>query len=42
MKAPRLDRISNEMIETSFFFLKGLFVILFNLILKIGVVPENW
>ena len=41
-KAPGLDRISNEMIETSLVFLKDLFVILFNLTLKIGVVPENW
>ena len=41
-KAPGLDRISNEMIKTSFVFLQDLFVILFNLILKIGVVPENW
>ena len=30
------------MTKTSFAFLKDLFVILFNVMLKIGVVPENW
>ena len=34
-KAPGFDRISDEMIKNSFVFLKDLFVILFNLILKL-------
>ena len=42
VKAPGLDRISNETIKILFVFLKDLFVILFNLILKISVFPESF
>ena len=42
VKAPGLDRVSNEMIKASFEILKEAYIKLFNFVMTLGIVPSIW